>query len=146
MEAVAPMPSGSYHLFDHTADIGIDVVAPTAEAVFETAARALFEQIAQLGDVAPRVERRIAVTGADRAELLVRWLAELLYLHDTEGLLFSEFKVTRLSPGELAGRASGEPYDPERHQLNTEIKAVTYHQVAVERGDGGWRARVVFDV
>jgi SHS2 domain-containing protein len=26
------------------------------------------------------------------------------------------------------------------------VKAVTYHDLAVEQGPGGWRARVIFDV
>lgn len=137
---------GSYSFFDHTADVGVDVAAPTLEGLFETAAAALFELLVEAGELAPRVDRHVTVKGTDHEELLVRWLAELLYLHNTEGLLFARFRISDLSGGRLVGMASGELYDPSRHRVKTEIKAVTYHQVSVKRDDGVWRARVVFDV
>ena len=140
------MESGSYSMFDHTADVGVDVTASSPEALFETAAVALFDLLVDTRALAPRVERFITVTGVDYEELLVRWLAELLYLHDTEGLLFSRFTVTELSAGWLTGTATGELYDPERHHVKTEIKAVTYHQVSVRPENGGWKARIIFDV
>ena len=47
---------------------------------------------------------------------------------------------------ELEATAAGEPYDPERHPVKIAIKAVTYHQLAVEQTASGWRARVIFDI
>jgi SHS2 domain-containing protein len=46
----------------------------------------------------------------------------------------------------LRGRASGEPYDEQRHELSSAIKAVTWHEAAVERTDGGYKARIIFDI
>jgi SHS2 domain-containing protein len=40
----------------------------------------------------------------------------------------------------------GEQFDPRRHVMLTELKAVTYHQLNVEGAEGGWKARIVFDV
>ncbi len=48
--------------------------------------------------------------------------------------------------GKLVAELSGEPFDQRRHRLRQEVKAVTYHQLAVEPVLGGWRARVVFDI
>jgi SHS2 domain-containing protein len=36
--------------------------------------------------------------------------------------------------------------DPERTARGADPKAVTFHQFALERRDGGWRARVVIDI
>jgi SHS2 domain-containing protein len=67
-------------------------------------------------------------------------------LHDAEGLIFRVFDITELREGYLAGRATGERYDPERHRPGTEVKAITYHQVLVRREATLWKARIVFDV
>jgi len=40
----------------------------------------------------------------------------------------------------------GEPLDPARHEVRTEVKAVTYHALAVARRDGGWAGRVILDL
>jgi SHS2 domain-containing protein len=36
--------------------------------------------------------------------------------------------------------------DKGRHEILREIKAVTYHQISVERKDGGWEAQIIFDI
>jgi SHS2 domain-containing protein len=37
-------------------------------------------------------------------------------------------------------------YDPQRHPIDTEIKAVTYHQLRIEQREARWEARVIFDL
>jgi len=138
--------SGFYRLFDHTADIGMDVGAPTLEALFETAALALFDIVTDPARVEPRDVLPVEAAGADHEETLVRWLSELLFLHDTRDLLFCGFRVLEISGTSVRGTATGEPFDPERHEVRTEIKAVTYHQVTVTRERDLWKARIVLDV
>lgn len=141
--------AASYSWFDHTADVGVDLTAPSLEKLFETAATALFDLLVELLPGEPRpheVQREVWVRGADREELLVRWLSELLYIHDAEGVVFHEFKITEMRDDSVSGRATGEISDPVRHRARTEVKAVTYHQVFVRQEAGSWKARVVFDV
>lgn len=141
------MPAGSYRLFDHTADVGVEASARSRPELFETAAIALFSLITDVDTVVPRIERELSVGACDTEELLVRWLSELLFLHDAEGQLFSRFAVSLLTPTHLRALVSGEPFDPVRHPVKTEVKAVTYHQVTVrEREDGTHEARFVVDV
>jgi len=40
----------------------------------------------------------------------------------------------------------GERFDAARHPLKVQVKAVTYHGLEVARDEGGWRARVIFDI
>ena len=71
--------------------------------------------------------------------------SQLLYLLDTEGLVFGRFQVD-LRDLHLEAKAWGEPFDPEFHEMKTEIKAVTYHQLEVIQKDQDWQARVIFDI
>ena len=55
--------------------------------------------------------------------------------------------VRQITPKRLRAVLRGEAFDPARHRIIREIKAVTYHQSSVlQTPEGGWVARVVFDV
>src|SRR4051812_3280409 len=116
-----------YETFDHTADIGLRVHAPRLEQLFEDAGRGFSSLIvANLADVQPSEERAIRVAGAEPDYLLFDFLNELVYLLDHEHLVFCQFEVT-LSDARLTAVCRGEPLDRTRHQLEHEVKAVTYH-------------------
>jgi SHS2 domain-containing protein len=51
-----------------------------------------------------------------------------------------------MKSGQIVAQLQGEPYDSDKHQLKTEIKAVTYHGLSVEKTVRGWKAKVIFDV
>ena len=93
-----------------------------------------------------QVSREIAVTSHDEVSLLIAWLNELIVLFDTEYLLFCQFEIDEISGTYLKGRASGESYDVQRHDLGSAIKAVTWHEAAVELTDEGYKARIIFDI
>lgn len=142
---MAQHPKGSFQFIDHTADAGILVTAPTLEVMFETAAMAFTELITDADSLRHRVVRRFRLQEDDLASLLVAWLQELLYLLDTEGLIFGRFQVN-LHELSLEATAWGEVFDAEIHPMKTEIKAVTYHQLEVGQSDRGWQAQVIFDI
>jgi protein archease len=137
-----------YEFFEHTADIGAVVRGTTLPRLFENAARAMFDLVCDRRTVRPRRAARIVVTGESLEDLLVRWLSELLFRLETEGMLFCSFAVGRVDRTLLRARgvARGEPIDRSRHRLKREIKAVTYHQIRLIRGRSAWRVRIVFDV
>lgn len=135
-----------YETFDHTADIGIRVFGRSVEEVFINAAFALFDLLTDLDSIRANLIREVVVEGADREDLLVRWLSELLFLCEGEGFLFREFSISSLTGTSLRAVARGEFFDPSRHRFKTEIKAVTYHQIEVAPQGGIWEGRVIFDV
>ena len=136
---------GSFEFIDHTADAGIRVEAPTLEDLFETAGLAFTELVTNVDSLDCRVERRFHLQEDDIETLLVSWLQELLYLLDTEDLVFGRFQV-KLHDFSLEAAAWGDVFDPNIHAMKTEIKAVTYHQLEVTKGDQGWQAQVIFDI
>jgi SHS2 domain-containing protein len=130
---------------EHTADHGIEVEADSVEELFEGAASGMFSIIVNSSTVSARESRTIAIEADDLEELMFKWLNELLYVLAAEELLLSRFEVKRVEGLRLEAVVVGEPVDPARHRLG-EIKAATYHQMLVERRNGSWFARVIFDV
>jgi SHS2 domain-containing protein len=135
-----------FEFFEHTADLGLRIRAPTLDALFSEAACALFAAIVEdPAAVEPRQSIDVQLAGDDRAYLLFDWLAELLYHFDAEHLLFAQFAV-RVGDAGLSATAWGEPLDRARHVLSHEVKAITYHGLKVERTADGWLAEVIVDI
>jgi protein archease len=136
-------------VLDHTADVGIEVHAATLDALFADAASALCDVITDVERIEARVEAACELTAEAPDLLLVTWLEELLFRFDSEGVLYPCGEV-RVAGAEgawtLAARLRGEAYDPRRHPLKVQVKAVTYHGLEVARDEQGWRARVIFDL
>jgi SHS2 domain-containing protein len=139
-------PGGECHTIEHTADIGLRCRAPTLENLFECAARAMFELIVSLDSVEPVKSVPVAVKAASLEELFVSWLEELLYIWESKRILLSSFAVKKVSSDSLEAEVAGEPYDAGRHDLQSEIKAATYHGLRIERTEDGWDVQVIFDV
>ena len=137
----------SYLEIEHTADIGFELDAPDLKSAFELAAAAMFDLVCDLDTVGDDVCRRVRLKArdADLENMMVRWLTELLYLFESEQLLLSSFDVRRLESDVVEAGVAGEPFDASVHEVKAEIKAVTYHDLAVEQTDAGWRVRVIFD-
>ncbi len=135
-----------YRLFDHTADLGIEVSGGTIEELYAGAAMALFDLLADTEAIRVTQVRTIAVEGEDAADLLINFLRELLSVWNSMGFLGRECTIREVTPRRLTAHLRGEPFDPARHRIKTEIKAVTYHQSSVKRTAKGWVGRVVFDV
>lgn len=140
------MPQQPYEVFEHTADIGLHAFGSTLPELFVNAAAGMESLMVAPEQIRPLVSRDITVEGHDAVSLLITWLNELIFLFDTEFLLFNQFEITALTKTHLAGRASGEPYTAQRHDLSSAIKAVTWHEAAVERNNAGYQARIIFDI
>jgi SHS2 domain-containing protein len=137
-----------YRLFDHTADLGVEIYGPDPAALFINAGYALFEMLVQREEQSPqgRHHRRIEVQGGDWADLMVNWLRELLYLFNGDQQVLSDIRMQALSENELQAVVASEDFMPRRHRVRQEIKAVTYHQIDVGPQSGRWMARVIFDI
>ena len=135
-----------YRVFDHTADLGLEIYGKTVKELFANAAFAIFDSIADLENVCAAVERKIVIDGEGWEDLLVNYLREVLYLFNGESLLLNKFSIMEIDPQHLEGLVSGEIYDSSKHRIHTEIKAVTYHQISVRETPVGWTGRVICDV
>ena len=135
-----------YEQFPHTADIGIRVFGKDLKELFENAAFALFDIMADLDGLKPSIEKAVKVEGDTHEELLVAWLDELLYLFYTKGVIFSEFRIEELSDKKLTAKAFGKSVSSNRNRLKTEIKAATYSGLKIDKSDGGYKVEIILDV
>lgn len=134
-----------FEILDHTADIGVVAYGADLKSAFTTAAYAMFSLIADLDLVNEVTSREMAIEEEEQDSLLVAWLNELLYLCDTESLLFKRFEITELSETRLKAKGYGERIDRSRHRLKSEVKAATYHLLKLSKEDG-FKVQVIFDV
>jgi SHS2 domain-containing protein len=133
-----------------TSDIRFVARGATLDAVFRAAAEALLAATVDNPEaVARRVQRAVVFEEPDLELLLLRFLNELVYLRDAEGLLL---QAARVEVAADAGRArvmaqlAGEPLRRGRHLPASDVKAVTAHGLRVARAPAGWEATVTLDV
>ncbi len=136
----------NYKLIDHTADLGIEVYGSGMKELFENAGYAMFDVITDTNRLNALSETTLNVAGQDRPDLMVNWLRELLYRWTGKGQLVKIINITSLSEYALSANIKFDHFDPGRHLIKSELKAVTYHQIRVEEKNSEWKARIIFDV
>ena len=96
--------------------------------------------------VKPVQSKTIQLSADEPALLLFDWLSELIYAFESEKLLLAEFQV-EVAGNSLTAVCRGEPMDQTRHEMDHEVKAITYHALRCERQpDGSWFAEVIVDI
>lgn len=136
----------NYALLEHTADIAVRVRAGDLKELFGNTALAMFDIIA--GKIKEKSAKKVKIKVRQKAdtldELFVNWLNELLFLSATKELVFSDFKINKLTEKSLEATLAGESV--KNYKIHTEIKAATYHQLKIEKSAKGWLGEVIFDV
>jgi len=136
----------AYQQIDHTADVGLKITADSAAALFSEAAKGMFSLIVS-GPATGAIETRdIHAQAGDWEGLLVAWLRELLYLWHSENRWFCDMVTASVTTHAVTATVRLDTFNPTIHVICSEIKAVTYHQIAVEADGAQWTARVIFDV
>lgn len=142
------MASG-YRYLDHMTDAVIEAYGSTLEEAFENAAKGLNDTMIELKDVIPEREVQINAKGSDLYELLFDWLDRVMLLLVADGFAMSQFKVRIKKVNanyELEGLAMGEKLDLTKHHYKVEIKAVTYHEMQIQKEGDNYTLRFLLDL
>lgn len=135
---------GGYEILEHTADIGLRVRGDSLEELFLEASRGLAEIIGvwkpQEGE-----EKEILIEAEDLGALLVDWLSEILYLHDARNATIGAVRIERIDHHNVEGSVTLVPMK-EPPDEGIQVKAITYHQLKVERSEEGWIGEIYLDV
>jgi SHS2 domain-containing protein len=138
------LPAG-VRIVEHTADTGIEAEASTLEQCFARAAAGMFACFTRGGgEDEQTLDVEVRADGLE--ELLVAWLEELLYQAEVAGLVLHTFEVIEVGRTSLRARVRGRRLRGDDEPAGSVVKAVTRHELAVERVGERWRARVLFDV
>jgi SHS2 domain-containing protein len=138
-----------YELYDHTADVGIRVFAPTLPALLKPASDGLYSVIGELVARDDAVVLNLDFTAAERpgADLLLRdYLAELLLVFERDQRIVTQVDVRRFDERKLALTATAALLDEGRTIFHREVKAVTYHELEVRRTPDGYEATFILDI
>ena len=138
-----------YEYLPHPADVRFRAYGATLEGVFEQAAYAMFHVIIDTTTLNPERSVDIKLESRGLENLLYDYLSELLYMFEVEEIVFGQFLVDSIEKTDgnyiLHGKASGEKIDMGRHCFETEVKAITYHQLKVTKELSGYSAHVIVD-
>lgn len=138
-----------YRFLNHTADEGLEVSSETLAGLFSDALQGMTDVVTEVDRVETVIERTLDVEAGRLDLLLLEFLGEALYRFEAHLELFNGARVEVKEGDEgwsVSGVAHGESLDKARHPMKVMIKAVTYHRLEVEEAEGGWRARVIFDI
>ncbi len=139
-----------YEYGEHTADILVIAYGCTLEESFINSALAVMDIMYHVERVSPEDVREVAIEADDLEQLLFKWIDEVLYLFDGEKFAPSrnaELSLARDEVYSLKARIYGERYDVGRHGFKgTIVKAMTYHEMSIERLGDVWRVKFVVDI
>jgi len=144
------VPTADYEFLPHTTDAYVQARGSSLENALESAGKALFDTLCDLGSITPKLTDRVMVEGHDETALLYSWLESLLLKFELDQKVYSEFKVDKISRSasglRVTAQISGEPYDKRRHGPKVEVKAVTYHRMEVIRENDATTLRFILDL
>ena len=142
-----------YRYLDHTADVGLEIVAGTLPELFHTAACGMVSLLYSPQTIQPSESFSITLSNSTPERLLFDWLREILYFIYTRRIMIKTFQVEIKKADkkdatlcDLKAYLEGEYYNPARHEICMEIKAVTRHLFQLKKKEDGWESRILFDV
>ena len=133
----------NFEEIEHTADKALRILGANLQELFISAAQGMTGlMVPDVSKVSIEVEKFIELDAIDAEGLLVEWLGELAFWAETEMLVFTQFRIQKLTATDLQARISGGKVAV----LEKHVKAVTYHNLKIIRTPQGLEATVVFDV
>ncbi|MEK6856599.1 MAG: archease [Nanoarchaeota archaeon] len=138
-----------YKFLDHTADVMFEAYGKNLNEVFRNSALAVFDVQCNLKNVRSKIKKKIKLKNSVVGDLLFDFLEELIYLKDAKYLLFGKFDVKiKETKGEyiLDVIAYGEKINPKKHELKTDVKAITLHEFFLKKVKDGWKCKVLLDI
>ena len=136
-----------FEFLEHTADLKFRSYGRTLGEAFANAGKAIFTTTADLEDVGTVISQKISLEDEDIEILLHDFLSELIYLFSVEELLLKKFdvEITQADVYKLDATVYGEKINLEKHSLHKEVKAVTYHDMKIEKQNDAWIIEVICD-
>ena len=135
-----------FKIIEHTADIGLEIYGATVTELFVNAAASVMSIITDTTTLEKRKKFMVSLDAQNTEELLIAWLNELIFYCSARQFLTKEVVITSIDDKRLKAQLCGEVFDKDRHIIDREVKAATYHELSVKKENDAWKARVIFDI
>ncbi|MFW9897764.1 MAG: archease [Candidatus Thorarchaeota archaeon] len=140
-----------FRYINHTADIQSQSWGRTLEEAFSQCALSLMTIITpNLEKISPQIEKSVKIKAEDKEALLFDFLSEFLYIFDVEGLIFKEINVEYIEKinkhYKLEATMKGEKFNKKKHDIGTEVKAITYSFINIDESEDDVKINIVFDI
>ena len=133
------------------ADTAFEAWGDSPSQLFEAASHAVIETMVNPATVGDSWQTEFTLQDTELKELLFEWLSRIVFLKDADAVLFQQARCQVSQDQEadmwhVRGVLTGEPIDPARQELHTDVKAITRHCYDVRQKGEQWYATVVLDV
>jgi SHS2 domain-containing protein len=135
-----------YRITKRQSELAVRVVGSSQADLFANSAFALFDVMTDIDKIEIKDRLPLEAEGADRDDLMVNWMRELLYLYQGSGYLLKEFQIGEVKDTMVKAEVCGEKIDPDRHEIKQEVAAVAYHQSRMTKTGNQWTAQLIFEV
>ncbi len=136
-----------FELFDHTADLGVRVRAPSLGELVAPATAGFYATVGEVHAAdSAGTAWRCELRAAEPVLLLRDYLGELLALLECEQRCVTGPQVHQFAGDRLIVCATAHPVDLTRSTLLREVKAITYHELALRPLRGGYELTFVVDI
>jgi SHS2 domain-containing protein len=135
-----------YRITKRQSELAVRVVGNSQADLFANSAFALFDVMTDVEKIEVKDRLALEAEGADRDDLMVNWMRELLYLYQGSGYLLKEFQIGEVKDTMVKAQVCGEKIDPDRHEIKQEVAAVAYHQSRMTKTGNQWTAQLIFEV
>ncbi len=141
--------SGKYKFIDHTADIACDVSGDTIEELFMVSAEVWRSLVVEETKYSQIESKKFELKTSSKEQLLVDFLSELNFFLFTRKWLFNLVKKMKIeNEGDtwiLTVEIQWMPISAEI-EIKQEIKAITFHQLNIEKIENQYSTLLVFDI
>jgi len=144
-----------YESLEYLSDIKLKVYGKSLKELFKNAAEGMFSLITDINKINGKVEKKIKIALNSKVkieDLLILWLEKLLFLNEVNSLIFSEFNISCLINNDckstITAEIKGEKINLKKHEILTQIKAPTYHDLNIEKDEktGVFSVGIIFDI
>ena len=134
-----------YRILSHTADMRLRAYGKELDELFQNAALGLANVLSENSErLIKRAKgfEKIEVEGSDAGELLVNFLNEILTRSNIDKKIYPRAKILRISPTLVEAHIFGVSVDG----FSEDVKAVSYYDAEIKKGDGGLEATLILDI
>jgi len=135
-----------YRITNHQNEMAVRITGGSQADLLVNSSQALFDVMVDAEKIEIKERLPLEVEGANRDELIVNWLRELLYLYQSGGYLLKEFNITEVKDTVVKAEVCGEKIDPDRHEIKQEIATVAEHKSRMQKTGNQWVAQVIFEL